>query len=225
MKLDDVTLIAISGHDRFVKANKKALSHCVGVCNFEQVKLFSPIKDGTFNTIEIPYLDVSLYAKFCVEELHKHIDTEYCLLVQSDGFIINTDYWTDEFLQYDYIGAPWPHHDHAVGNGGFCLRSKKFLQASSKLKYTSNAHLVAGLSERQFVQGHVAPEDWFIIIHNHEHMKKENIHYPSPELAFQFSVEHPSMIKQFDRYNLDTYKSFGFHGPFNVAAMEKLNES
>ena len=225
MKLDDVTLIAISGHDRFVKANKKALSHCVGVCNFEQVKSFSPIKDGTFNTIEIPYLDVSLYAKFCVEELHKHIDTEYCLLVQSDGFIINTDYWTDEFLQYDYIGAPWPHHDHAVGNGGFCLRSKKFLQASSKLKYTSDAHLVAGLSERQFVQGHVAPEDWFIIIHNHEHMKKENIHYPSPELAFQLSVEHPSMIKQFDRYNLDTYKSFGFHGPFNVAAMEKLNES
>ena len=225
MKLDDVTLIAISGHDRFVKANKKALLHCVDLCDFKQVKLFSPVKDNTFNTIEIPYLDVSLYAKFCVEELHKHIDTEYCLLVQSDGFIINTDYWTDEFLQYDYIGAPWPHHDHAVGNGGFCLRSKKFLQASSKLKYTSDAHLVAGLSERQFVQGHVAPEDWFIIIHNHEHMKKENIHYPSPELAFQFSVEHPSMIKQFDRYNLDTYKSFGFHGPFNVAAMEKLNES
>ena len=213
MKLNDVTLISIAGHDRFISANKKALKHCRNQCDFADIKLLTPTKDPEIKSVLIPYLDASLYAKFCVEELHKYIDTEYCLLVQSDGFIINADYWTDEFLYYDYIGAPWPHHDNAVGNGGFCLRSKKFLKTTSKLSYISSV---------ESCPYPIAPEDWFIILYHQKHMQKENIKYPKPELALEFSVEHPSMLKKFDPYNLETYKSFGFHGPFNVAAMEEL---
>ena len=133
MRLNDVTLLAIAGHNKWIGPSKKVLRHCVDLCTFDEVKLFSPVKDSEFKTVEIPYFDASLYSKFCLEELHNHIETEYCILVQSDGFIINTDYWTDKFLDYDYIGAPWPHHDHAIGNGGFCLRSQKFLKATSKL--------------------------------------------------------------------------------------------
>jgi hypothetical protein len=37
--------------------------------------------------------------------------------------------WRDEYLEYDYIGAPWWYKDGMnVGNGGFCLRSTRFLR-------------------------------------------------------------------------------------------------
>ena len=55
-------------------------------------------------------------------------------------------------------------------------------------------------------------------------MNKENVKFPSVDLAFQFSVEHPSEIKNFTRDDLSTYKSFGFHGPFNTAGMRVINE-
>ena len=43
-----------------------------------------------------------------IYELGKHIDTEFAMLIHDDGFVINPDSWRDEFLDYDYIGAPWP---------------------------------------------------------------------------------------------------------------------
>ena len=64
--------------------------------------------------------------------LKKYIDTDFCLIIQGDGFVIHPENWTDEFLKYDYIGAPWRNLAHysfiRVGNGGFSLRSKKLLK-------------------------------------------------------------------------------------------------
>ncbi len=70
------------------------------------------------------------YCKFVIKALDRHIHTDFALLVQYDGYIINPDCWTSEFQQYDYIGARWPLSDGmAVGNGGFSLRSKRLLRA------------------------------------------------------------------------------------------------
>jgi hypothetical protein len=57
------------------------------------------------------------------------------MIAQWDGFIRDVSLWDDEFLKYDYIGAPWPSSvlmpgvpvQFNVGNGGFCIRSKKLL--------------------------------------------------------------------------------------------------
>ena len=39
-------------------------------------------------------------------------------------------HFSEVFLNYDYIGAPWPHHqDFNVGNGGFSMRSAKLINA------------------------------------------------------------------------------------------------
>ena len=58
----------------------------------------------------------------------RHITTSHILFIEWDGWVINADSWTDDFLQYDYIGAPWPWHNaNRVGNGGFSLRSVKLL--------------------------------------------------------------------------------------------------
>ena len=81
---------------------------------------------------------IEAYSEFCVYKLHGVVNGKFALIVQADGYVINPHSWTSEFLNYDYIGAPWPLTDSAyidpfgnhqrVGNGGFSLRSKKLLQ-------------------------------------------------------------------------------------------------
>ena len=74
------------------------------------------------------------YSQFVVKQLGAYIGTDYALVVQWDGFVIDSDAWADEFWNYDYIGAKWPHEsgDFRVGNGGFSLRSKRLLNALAR---------------------------------------------------------------------------------------------
>jgi Protein of unknown function (DUF5672) len=71
------------------------------------------------------------FNRFMLKSLAFHIETDFVLVVQFDGFVINPGAWTDEFLNYDYIGAPMPHvrPPYSMGNGGFSLRSRKLLAA------------------------------------------------------------------------------------------------
>lgn len=69
-----------------------------------------------------------------VKELYKYVDTDFVLCTQWDAFVLNYKAWSEEFLSYDYIGAPWWFNDeNNVGNGGFSLRSKKFINEASRL--------------------------------------------------------------------------------------------
>ena len=43
----------------------------------------------------------------CIYELHKHIKTSHCLFVHDDSWVLNPESWDDDWLEYDYIGAPW----------------------------------------------------------------------------------------------------------------------
>jgi hypothetical protein len=69
----------------------------------------------------------SQYSSFVIKKLNEYIDTDYVLINQWDGYIINFDKWSDQFFDYDYIGAPWWWKDDSLygGNGGFSLRSKE----------------------------------------------------------------------------------------------------
>ena len=88
-----------------------------------------------FNINKLNYKD---YQYFCIKNINKYIQTDFAITMQSDGFIHNGKNWTDEFLNYDYIGEPWIHKtkgiepfgwvksiSESVGCGGFSLRSKK----------------------------------------------------------------------------------------------------
>lgn len=78
--------------------------------------------------------DIRSMTEDCVERLYTRFDTDYCLIVQDDGFPVLDR--MDEFLgRYDYIGAPsvrdvpaqyWVDITRcACMNGGFSLRSRK----------------------------------------------------------------------------------------------------
>lgn len=57
---------------------------------------------------------------------YEYIDTEMFLIFQLDTLISDVYYNNIyDFMQYDYVGAPWPaEYDNGVGNGGLSLRRK-----------------------------------------------------------------------------------------------------
>ena len=123
------------------------------------------------------------------------------MLIQFDGFVIGgKKAWRKEFLEYDYIGAPWNYHDgRNVGNGGFSLRSKKLLQVLADSAEIQKFH----------------PEDNLIGREYRPLSESKGIKFPSEELAWKFAIECG------DKYGW-TYKGqFGFHG-FDVINHNKI---
>ena len=174
-----------------VENAKRVLEHCN--------RIFPYFDKTIFNTQIDNLLD---YNKHMVEELDQLIDTDFVLIVQSDGFIINPNLWEDRFLDFDYIGAPWPWYN-VVGNGGFSLRSKKFLTTSSKLRYIKDH------PEYEF-----CPEDAFLCLPTYcrAHFIRHGCRFADILTGLRFSFEHPMPIHPNHRIN----NSFGFHGKHNL---------
>ena len=139
------------------------------------------------------------YNRFVLNELHKHINTSHCLIVQLDGFPMSIDAWTDEFLKYDYIGAPWINspwcpESEWVGNGGFSLRSKKLLDIVAEMNSDGSSL-----------------EDSFICIENRKLLEEKGLEFAPVNLAKQFSVEN------------DVYSGqFGYHGKLTIKINQEL---
>lgn len=111
-----------------------AIGQCVQKCAFARV-LFVTDRAYEIDGIDVvripPLASRDAYSHYVVKELGAHIDTDFVLMIQWDGFVINPAAWSDAFLEYDYAGARWgwPDDGHAVGNGGFSLRSARLLRA------------------------------------------------------------------------------------------------
>lgn len=137
-KLSSVTLLIVDCVD-YDRA-KLAFDHCRFSCDFEQTKLLTHFDVQDPFVVKIPQIkSIEEYSTFMIKDLATYVNTDHVLVAQWDGFVWNPELWEDEFLKYDYIGAPWPEKflfngvptHFNVGNGGFSLRSKKlqdFLQ-------------------------------------------------------------------------------------------------
>ena len=189
--LSNVTLIGIDC------VNLKRLQLAADISSkdisFASVKLLSSIKSDDPRVIEIPQINSTKeYSQFILKELCKYIDTEFALIFQYDGFVLNAQAWSDSFLDYDYIGAPWYHMGSLrVGNGGFSLRSKKLIQWLA--------------DNWQKVHAPLNPEDVFISKFARPYLEENGMVFAPESIALQFSKEgnERSMI-----WNGE----FGFHG-------------
>lgn len=205
LKLDNVTLVAVSSIK--IEENINALISSSKYIEFNSIKFISHIKPINLSTnieyIECEKLDYIGFSRYTFLELWKHINTDFCLLVHHDGYVINPECWSDDFLNYDYIGAPWPYSNNAyitdtgehvrVGNGGFCLRSKKILKMPTDLGLT--------LEERQ---GFYNDDGNFCVYHRDKFINN-GIKYAPIDIAARFSYEN-----NIDE-NKDINKTFGFH--------------
>ena len=107
-----------------------ALRRTLEQCTFERALFFTDadIRIESVETVRIaPIRSLEDYSRFVVKELDRHVDSEYVLVMQWDGYVLDGARWSAEFHRFDYVGAPW--EGGAVGNGGFSLRSKRLLRA------------------------------------------------------------------------------------------------
>jgi len=116
----------------------RALRLSMAQCEFPAVKFFTDATgiaaqaDAGIELVPVArILSAQEYSRFMLKELVRHVATDFVQIVQWDGYVINGAAWTDEFHDYDYIGARWWFREDGwnVGNGGFSLRSRRLLEA------------------------------------------------------------------------------------------------
>jgi len=214
LSLPSVTLVAVSSVN--LRRTISALRFSMKEIQFADVKLLTheiPKRlDPRINTHLVSKIDsIDKYSEFMVYKLGDYIDTEHCLIVQADGFVLHADKWSNDFLKYDYIGAPWPVTKNAyidpfgnhvrVGNGGFSLRSQKLLSVpkDNRVVWDVNssdfyAHMNVGLQS----------EDGIICVHNRHVYEQAGCVFAPIEIAAKFATE--VKVAESSRGN-----TFGYH--------------
>ena len=121
----------------------------------------------------------------------RYLNTSHFLLVQWDGWVLDGQQWVSEFLEYDYIGAPWWFSDGMnVGNGGFSLRSTRLAQ-----------YLASHADEFPVTD----PEDHTLCRRYRHALERKGFRWAPKWLAAHFA---------FERVRPDT-PTFGFHGSYH----------
>jgi hypothetical protein len=193
IKLENVTLLGVDcvDLDRLVRA---ADVSSLGI-EFGQVKLLSDKESNDPRVVGIdPITEKKDYDKFIIEKLNDYVTTDYVLLIQWDGFVLNPKAWDDEYLKYDFIGAPWPNGE--IGNGGFSLRSKKLLEECA---------ILAKENELEY-GGDVKNQEDVIICHTYKiYLESRGITFAPVSLAKKFSIEGNNENKRLWTHQL------GFH--------------
>lgn len=123
-------------------------------------------------------------------DLPEVITTNHMLFMEWDAGIYLPGYWDQDYLSYDYIGAPWWYTDAwNVGNGGFTLRSQEL---------------------NQFLARHIdtfpclEPGDEVLCRRYRPTLEIHGFKWPSNELAHQFAFECSP-----------PHNTFGFHAMRN----------
>ncbi len=214
--LPSVTLICVTGVN--LDNSVYALWRSSLKIKFAEVKIISPSRPANLPPgfkHEKPHeskLDsIDAYSHYMIYDLWRHVETSHCLVVQADGYVLNPELWNQEFLDFDFIGAPWrftanayldPWGNHIrVGNGGFSLRSKKLLNVpvSVTIPWDVNSddfykHMGAGLLS----------EDGNICVHNRHLFEAAGCRWAPLDIAMSFSKEQKISERQ-------PRLTFGFH--------------
>jgi hypothetical protein len=201
IQLPNVTLVCVSGVNIFNSIF--ALWRSSRDIQFASVKLISNKRPKLLpphikfeRSVDTELNSIDAYNWYLIYELWRHVETDYCLVVQADGYVLDPKLWKPEFLEFDYIGAPWPIKEDAyidpfgnhqrVGNGGFSLRSKKLLELPSIKEVPWEVNV--GNFYRHENAGFYS-EDGNICVHNRHIYEAEGCRWPDVSLALDFSVE------------------------------------
>ena len=189
LDLHQVTLIALTNKD--FSSHKSAIDKSCDGINFGAVKI---IWDEKCTSIDE-------WNRKIIFDLPKYVDTTHAMLIHADGYVIRPDLWNPEWLELDYIGAPWPlptdgysYLDEEgdlqrVGNS-VSLRSKKLMDlvATRPMEYHYGNN----------------NEDGHICCWNRKWLEAKGCTFATLEQAVHFSKEHEIPENQ----GIDT---FAFH--------------
>ena len=178
----------------------RVLRHCRSIAAFESVILFTVIDPA--DSIKIEGLKI-IQIPDCTERsqwqilngrtipaiLEKYYRT---LCVHEDGFPLKASMWSNDFLDYDYVGAPW-FNNSLVGSGGCCLTSGMLMGLMTMLPWYN---------------GQTNVDEWVCLTHR-ERLMQNGIRFAPTDLAAKFCTETTHQ----------EFPSFAYHGRSH--AMEK----
>jgi hypothetical protein len=199
--LSNVTLIAYDNTE-YPERTVSAMRHCRQEIEFACAVIVSNttprnLQDEVFELV--PDCGYRAAMDFEVNRIHRYVETDFALFVSHDGYIQNPSAWQDEWLCFDFIGAPWPQWlcgrlsdpSHRVGNTGFCLKSKRFMQLCFEF----------GANFDPSTPGDVYTSDTI-----RTQLEKSGMKYAPIEIASDFSWELNT--EEFPKGRFD---AFGFH--------------
>lgn len=191
LSLSTVTLVTVDTVCH--RLTEMSLAECMRHADFGEVIVLSDRKLNVPGALQRPYQASSRddVARAYWSVLPWLVSTDFMLIVHWDSWIIHPKRWQQEFLAYDYIGAPWWYTDgHNVGNSGFNIRSTKLARhiALSGLRCS-------------------CPDDDVICRRYRPELEADGFTWAPQELAWRFAFERTHLYP--------TAEVFGFHGIFN----------
>ena len=193
--LPDVTLVAVTSVA--IGPTLDAMRASMRQARFGQVLLLSDQPPPGPSDPEVEWRRIDRlasridYSRFMLRDLAAHITAGHALCIQWDGFVLDGERWNPQFLEYDYIGAPWPHFRDGqnVGNGGFSLRSRRLLDACTRLPFDESES-----------------EDIVISRLCRPFLEQQGMRFAPEGVAREFAYER----------GRPAGGEFGFHGAFNL---------
>ena len=173
-----------------------------------EVLVFSPYRwekvPAGATWIESPNWSHSEFCAWVWQDLVHHVIKPFCFKIEWDGFVCDSSQWTDEFLKYDFVGAPWWYDDGLNVGCGAALKSRRFMQF---------------LSDRRDEYPVKYPDDGVLGREYRPRLEREGFVWAPEPLASRFGLECT-------RPAADS-KHFMFHDSFNfpnVLSGERLEE-
>ena len=210
IRLSNTTLVAMTSVR--IEQTTKALAYSCNDIEFAEVKLITDKKFNDTNKIkkcEIePINNIDEWNYSIIYKLPKYIDTDFCILIHDNGFIVNPEKWKNEFLEYDYIGAPWPMPSDSfsyrdinnniirVGNS-VSLRSKKLLDLAGNLN----------LEWKPF-HGYTNEDGFICVNYRHEYIKA-GCKFADIDVAKFFSRENQLI----ENIGIEPFAFHNYNGP------------
>lgn len=206
LQLKNVTLVAVTSVKvmetvKAMKYSMKGIDFGDAVFVSHRKPIYLPLNIRFEKTDKLTDIDCFNYKM--LYELTDYIHTDFCMVVHYDGFVVHPECWRDEFLDYDYIGAPWPipNDDFTYRdiNGTLCrvgnsvgIRSKRLLDFPKK----------ANLPFEEDHGNH--HEDGFICVKNKHLFEAAGMKIAPLEVAKYYS--HETMIPE-----IEGITPFAFH--------------
>ena len=235
-----ITLVSVSGLND-ARAAGWALTLSQSQMPGCKALLCSPVRPvdlpASVEHLVIAPLDYQGYSWFMLFMLWRVVHTDFALVVQDDGWVLDGKLWRDEYLNYDYIGAPihlakvdgpegsyWSrgfawvnqlpegHQATVVQNGGFSLRSRRLMRV-----FEDNPQLKIEVGRPDFVtQEEPLKMHWVNDGLNEDVqisgvlrpvLEQSGMRFAPVEIAATFAIEHAAQFHQ----GLDAMRIFGHH--------------
>ena len=106
MKLQLPTISLICVDCLNVNMAIKVIEHCKTLCDFGDVRLLTSIPTNYPDAVKIkPLNSLIAYSIFMLKHLHEYVTQDMVMIIQRDGWILNTESWDDNWKNWPPVHA------------------------------------------------------------------------------------------------------------------------